>query len=125
MWEKLYTSSRLTQTSTYYSWRENVQILSLPNKTARKDYLTSHQRVRTSDLALNRKRKASEAQLSPERINLRKETQQPAKLKRKITHQGNSFKKFIIIKVMLLKSVCLFPSSCNTLKSGISLFLCQ
>ena len=44
--------------------RENVQMSSLPNKTARKDSLTSHQRVRTSELALDRKQNASEAQLS-------------------------------------------------------------
>ena len=31
MCEKLYTSSRPTQTSTYYSRRENVQMSSLPN----------------------------------------------------------------------------------------------
>ena len=44
--------------------RENYQMSSLPNKTARKDNLTSHQRGRTSELALNRKQNASEAQLS-------------------------------------------------------------
>ena len=59
----------------------------LPKKTARKDNLTSHQRVRISELALNRKQKASEAQLSPERISLPIETQHPANLKWKITHQ--------------------------------------
>ena len=53
----------------------------------KKDNLTSHQRVRTSDLALNKKRKSSEAQLSPKRINLLKETQEPSNLKWKITHQ--------------------------------------
>ena len=58
-----------------------------PNKTGRKDNLTSHQRVRTSNLVLNRKRKASETHLSPKRINLPKETQQHTNLKRKITHQ--------------------------------------
>ena len=85
---KLYTSSRPIQTSTYYSRRENVQMSSLPNKTARKDNLTSHQRVCTSDLPLNRKRKASEAQLSCiKRINLPKETQQSTNLKQKITHE--------------------------------------
>ena len=87
MWEKLYTSSRPTQTSTYFSRRENIQIPSLPNKIVRKGNLISYQRVRTSDLALNRKKKASEAQLSPKRINLPKETQQPTNLKWKITHQ--------------------------------------
>ena len=55
---------RPSQISTYYLWRENAQMSSLPNKTARKDNPTSHQRVRTSELALNRKQKASEAQLS-------------------------------------------------------------
>ena len=44
--------------------RENDQITLLPNKSARKDNLFSHQRVRTSELALNRKQNASEAQLS-------------------------------------------------------------
>ena len=88
MWEKLYTLSRPTQTSTYYySWKENVQMLSLPNITTRKDNFTSHQRVRTSDLPLNRKWKASETQLSPKRINLSKATQQPTNLKWKIIHQ--------------------------------------
>ena len=78
---------RPSQTSTYYSWRENVQMSSLPNKTVRKDNLTSHQRVCTSALALKRKQKASEAQLSSKRINLPIETQHPTNLKWKITHQ--------------------------------------
>ena len=86
MWEKVYTSSRPTQTLTYYSLRENVQISSFPNNTARKDNPTSHQTVCTSDQAINRKRKASKGQLSPKRINLPKETQQPTNLKQKITH---------------------------------------
>ena len=86
MQETLYIE-RPPQTSTYYSWRENVQTSSLPNKTARKDNLISHQRVRTSELALNRKQKASEAQLSPKRINLPIETQHPTNLKWKVTHQ--------------------------------------
>ena len=41
---------------------ENDQML--PNKRVRKDNLISHQRVHTSELALNRKQNASEAQLS-------------------------------------------------------------
>ena len=59
---------------------------SLPNKTARKDNVTSHQRVLTSELALNRQQKASEAQLLPKRINLPIQTQHPANLKWKITY---------------------------------------
>ena len=44
----------------------------------------------SSDQALNKKRKAfdAEAQLSPEKINVSKKSQQPSNLKRKITHQG-------------------------------------
>ena len=53
----------------------------------KKDNPTSHQRVSTSKLALNRKQKASEAQLSHKIINLLKETQHPINLKWKITHQ--------------------------------------
>ena len=53
MWETL-DIKRSSQTSTYYSWRENVQMPTLPNKTVRKDNPTSHQRVRTSELAHNR-----------------------------------------------------------------------
>ena len=60
---------------------------SLPKKTGRKDDPTTHQRVCTSDQAINRRQKASEAQQSPKRINLPKEIQQPTNLKRKITHQ--------------------------------------
>ena len=86
MRETLYIE-RPSQTSTYYSWRENVQISSLPNKTARKGNPTSHRRVRTSELALNRKQKASEPQLSPKRINLPIETRYPTNLKWKIVHQ--------------------------------------
>ena len=52
----------------------------------------SHQKTHTkssSDQALNRKRKASEAeaQLSPKKINVSKESQQPPSFKQKITHQ--------------------------------------
>ena len=68
MWETL-DIKRPSQTSTYYSLRENVQMPTLPNKTVRKDNPTSHQRVRTSELAHNRKQRASEAQLSPKRIS--------------------------------------------------------
>ena len=61
---------------------------SLPNKTARKDNPTSHERVRTSQVALNRKQKAFEAQLSPKRTNLPIATQHYTNyLKWKITHQ--------------------------------------
>ena len=60
---------------------------SLPNKTERKNNLTLHQSVRTSEQALNKKWKASEAQVSPKRINLSIETPHPTNLKRKITHQ--------------------------------------
>ena len=79
MQETLYIE-RPSQTSTYYSWRENVQMSSLRNKTARKDNLTSHQGVYTFELALNRKQNASEAQLSPKRINVLIETQHPTNL---------------------------------------------
>ena len=81
MWETLYIKSS-SQTSTYYSWRENVQKSSLPTKNAIKDNPTPHQRVRTSELGLNRKQKASEAQLSPLRFNLLLETQHPTNLKK-------------------------------------------
>ena len=54
---------------------------SLPSKNARKDNRTPPQRVRTSELALNRKQKASEAQLSPKKFNLPLETQHPTNLK--------------------------------------------
>ena len=44
---------------------KNVQMSFFHNNmTARKGNLTSHQKVRTRKLTLNRKRKASEAQLS-------------------------------------------------------------
>ena len=65
-----------------------------PYNTARKDNLTSHQKVHTksaSDQALNRKRKnETEIQLSPKKINLPKETQHPSNLKCKIAHQDPS-----------------------------------
>ena len=66
---------------TYYSWRENVQISSLPSKNAIKDNPIPPQRILTSELALNREQKASEAQLSPKRFNLLLETQHPTNLK--------------------------------------------
>ena len=44
--------------------RENVRMSSLPNNTVRKDHLTSHRRVHTTELALNGKQNTSEAQLS-------------------------------------------------------------
>ena len=81
MWKTLYIESS-SQTSTYYSWRENVQKSSLPTKNAIKDNPTPHQRVHTSELDLNRKQKASEAQLSPERFNLLLEAQHPTNLKK-------------------------------------------
>ena len=49
--------------------------------------LAPHQKVRTSELALSRRQKASEAQLSTERINLPIKTQHPTNLKWKIRHQ--------------------------------------
>ena len=61
---------------------------SLPVQDCKKDKLVSHQRVHTSDQALNRKRKnEAKTQLSPKKINLLKETQQPTNLRRKITDQ--------------------------------------
>ena len=61
---------------------------SLPNKTARKDNPTPHQRLCPSELALDRRQNASEAQLSPKRINLLIDTQHHTNyLKWKITHQ--------------------------------------
>ena len=63
-----------------------------PYKTASKDQLVSHHKTHTksfSDHAFNRKREASEAeaQLSPKKINVSKESLQPSNLKQKITHQ--------------------------------------
>ena len=62
--KKLYMSKDLLRHQHTIQGRENVQMSSLPNTTARQDNLTSHQRVRTSEVALNRKQNASEAQLS-------------------------------------------------------------
>ena len=61
---KLYMSKDPLRHQHTIQGRENVQMLSLSNKTARKDNLTSYQRLRTCELALNRKQNASEAQLS-------------------------------------------------------------
>ena len=81
MWETLYIESS-SETSTYYWWRENVQNSSLSTKNAIKDNPTPHQKVRTSELGLHRKQKASEAQLLPKRFNLLLETQHPTYLKK-------------------------------------------
>ena len=81
MWETLYIES-FSQRSIYCSWRENVQKSSLPIKNAIKDNPTPHYRVRTSELGLNRKQKASEAQLSPKRFNPLLKTQHPTNLKK-------------------------------------------
>ena len=44
--------------------RENYQMSSMTNKTVRKDNLTSHQRVHTSELAVNRKQNAFQTHLT-------------------------------------------------------------
>ena len=44
--------------------RENYQLSLMTNKTVRKDVLTSHQRVHTSELVLNRKRNAFQTHLT-------------------------------------------------------------
>ena len=63
MQKTLYVDSS-SQTLTYYSWRENVQMSSLTNKTGRKGNLTSHQRVHTSKLALDIKQNAFQTHLT-------------------------------------------------------------
>ena len=80
MRETLYIKSS-SHTSRYYSWRKNVRISSLPTKNVTKDNPTPPQRVLTSELTLNRKQEASEAQLSPKRFNLSLETQHSTNLK--------------------------------------------
>ena len=67
--------------------RKRSNVIFPNNMTARNGNLTSHQKVCTRELTLNRKRKASEAQLSTWRINLLIETQHPTNLKQKLTHQ--------------------------------------
>ena len=79
--EKLYTSKDPLRHLHPIQGRENVQVSSLSNKTARKDNLISHQKAHTSELALNRKHNASEAQLSAKIINLPLETQHSTNLK--------------------------------------------
>ena len=44
--------------------RESYQMSSMTNKTVRKDVLTSHQRVHTSKLLLNRKQNAFQTHLT-------------------------------------------------------------
>ena len=44
--------------------RGNYQMSSMTNKTVRKDDLTSHQRVHTSELALNKKQNAFQTHLT-------------------------------------------------------------
>ena len=44
--------------------RENYQMSSMTNKNVRKDVLTSHQRVHTSELVLSRKQNAFETHLT-------------------------------------------------------------
>ena len=62
-----------------------------PYRTAKKDKLVSHQKVHTktsSDQTTNIKpENETETQLSPKKIDLPNQTQQPSNLKRKISHQ--------------------------------------
>ena len=44
--------------------RENYQMSLMTNKTVRKDVITSHQRVHTSKLVLNRKQNAFQTHLT-------------------------------------------------------------
>ena len=69
---KLYMSKDHPSHQHTIQGRENIQMSSLPNKTVRKDNLTSHRRVHTSELALNRKQNASV--LNYQRINFPIET---------------------------------------------------
>ena len=63
MQETLYVETP-SQTSTHIQGGEIYQMSPITNMTVRKDVLTSHQRVHTSVLVLNRKQNAFETHLT-------------------------------------------------------------
>ena len=63
MQETLYVETP-SQTSTHYSRWRIYQKSPITNMTVRKDVLTSHQRVHTSVLVLNRKQNAFQTHLT-------------------------------------------------------------
>ena len=89
---KLYTSKDLLRHEHAIGGDKKVKCHLCPYLTARKDKPVSHQKTHTNSSSfqsLNRKRKASEAelQLSSKKISVSKESQQLSNLKQKITHQ--------------------------------------
>ena len=61
---KPYKSKVLLRHQRTIQGREIYRMSSITNKTVRKDVLTSHQRVQTSELVLNRKQNAFQTHLT-------------------------------------------------------------